>query len=335
MGKFILRRILLLIPILLGLSLLIFLFIRLLPGDPAGAILGERATPEGLARVREALGLTRPLHEQYLSYLGGLLRGDLGHSFLTNRDVVDDFLQRFPATIELTTAAMIFALGLGIPLGLITAKRRGSWVDQFGTVVSLVGISIPIFFLGLMLKYAFAIQFPILPDSGRIDLVEYFIPKVTRLMTVDALLAGDFGGFVDALRHLILPGIALGTIPLAIIMRITRASVVDVLNEDYVRTANAKGLPSGIVDTRHVLRNAMLPVVTVIGLQTGLLLGGAILTETIFGWGGVGTWIYDAVRTSDYQVIQSGVLLLAFIFVLVNLLVDVSYAFLNPRIRYS
>lgn len=335
MGKFILRRILLLIPILLGLSVLIFLFIRLLPGDPAGAILGERATPENLARVREALGLTRPLHEQYLSYLGGLVRGDLGHSFLTNRDVVDDFLQRFPATLELTAAAMLFALGLGIPLGMITAKRRGQWVDQLGTVVSLVGISIPIFFLGLMLKYIFAIQFPILPDSGRIDLVEYFIPKVTRMMTVDALIAGDLGGFVDALRHLVLPGIALGTIPLAIIMRITRASVVDVLNEDYVRTANAKGLPSGIVDTRHVLRNAMLPVVTVIGLQTGLLLGGAILTETIFGWGGVGTWIYDAVRTSDYQVIQSGVLLLAFIFVLVNLLVDVSYAFLNPRIRYS
>jgi len=208
-------------------------------------------------------------------------------------------------------------------------------VDQFGTVISLVGISIPIFFLGLMLKYVFAIEFPILPDSGRIDFVEYSIPKVTRFMTVDTLLAGELGGFVDAVRHLILPGIALGTIPLAIIMRITRASVVDVLNEDYVRTANAKGLPGRVVDSRHVLRNAMLPVVTVIGLQTGLLLGGAILTETIFGWGGVGTWIYDAVRTSDYQVIQSGVLLLAFIFVLVNLLVDVSYAFLNPRIRYS
>jgi peptide/nickel transport system permease protein len=334
-GKFILRRVLLLIPILLGLSVLIFLFIRLLPGDPASALLGERATAENLARVREALGLDRPLHEQYLQYLGGLVQGDLGRSFLTNRDVVDDFLQRFPATIELTLSAMAFALALGIPLGLLTAKRRGSWVDQFGTVVSLVGISIPIFFLGLMLKYIFAIQFPILPDSGRIDLIEYAIPKVTRFMTVDALIAGDFGGFVDALRHLILPGIALGTIPLAIIMRITRASVVDVLNEDYVRTANAKGLPGGIVDTRHVLRNAMLPVVTVIGLQTGLLMGGAILTETIFGWGGVGTWIYDAVRTSDYQVIQSGVLLLAVIFVLVNLIVDVSYAFLNPRIRYS
>ncbi len=335
MGKFILRRILLLIPILLGLSVLIFLFIRLLPGDPAGAILGERATPENIARVREVLGLDRPLPEQYFDYLGGLLRGDLGQSFLTRRDVVDDFLQRFPATIELTAAALIFALALGIPLGMITAKRRGSWVDQFGTVLSLVGISIPIFFLGLMLKYVFAIQFPILPDSGRIDFIEYAIPRVTRFMTVDALIAGDFGGFVDALRHLILPGIALGTIPLAIIMRITRASVVDVLNEDYVRTANAKGLTSPTVDRRHVLRNAMLPVVTVIGLQTGLLLGGAILTETIFGWGGVGTWIYDAVRTSDYQVIQSGVLLLAFIFVLVNLLVDVSYAFLNPRIRYS
>jgi len=334
-GKFILRRILLLIPILLGLSVLIFLFIRLLPGDPAGAILGERATPENIARVRAALGLDLPLHEQYFDYLFGLFRGDLGRSFLTNRDVVDDFLQRFPATIELTLSAMVIALAFGIPLGLITAKRRGSWVDQFGTVISLVGISIPIFFLGLMLKYVFAIEFPILPDSGRIDFVEYSIPKVTRFMTVDTLLAGELGGFVDAVRHLILPGIALGTIPLAIIMRITRASVVDVLNEDYVRTANAKGLPGRVVDSRHVLRNAMLPVVTVIGLQTGLLLGGAILTETIFGWGGVGTWIYDAVRTSDYQVIQSGVLLLAFIFVLVNLLVDVSYAFLNPRIRYS
>jgi peptide/nickel transport system permease protein len=335
MGKFILRRLLLLIPILLGLTVIIFLFIRLLPGDPASAILGERATPESIARVREALGLDRPLPEQYWDYVSGLARGDLGSSFLTNRDVVDDFLQRFPATIELTAAAMLFALAFGIPLGLLTAKRRGQWVDQVGTVVSLIGISIPIFFLGLMLKFLFAIHWPILPDSGRIDLIEYFIPRVTNLMTVDTLLAGEWGGFVDALRHLVLPGIALGTIPLAIIMRITRASVIDVLNEDYVRTANAKGLAGGVVDRRHVLRNAMLPVVTVIGLQTGLLLGGAILTETIFGWGGVGKWIYDAVLSSDYQVIQSGVLLLALIFVLVNLIVDVSYALLNPRIRYS
>jgi peptide/nickel transport system permease protein len=334
-GKFIARRLLMLIPILLGLSLLIFLFIRLLPGDPASAILGERATPAGLQRVREVLGLTRPLHEQYLDYIGGLLRLDLGRSFITNRDVTADFLQRFPATFELTAAAMVFALGLGIPLGMFTAKRRGSWFDQAGTVVSLIGISIPIFFLGLMLKWLFAIQWPILPDSGRINLIEYSFPRVTNMMTVDALIAGDPGGFVDAVRHLILPGIALGTIPLAIIMRITRASVVDVLNEDYVRTANAKGLATRVVDNRHVLRNALLPVVTVIGLQTGLLLGGAILTETIFGWGGVGKWMYDAVRTSDYQIIQSGVLLLAMIFVIVNLAVDVTYAFLNPRIRYS
>jgi peptide/nickel transport system permease protein len=334
-GKFILRRLLLLIPILLGLTVIIFLFIRLLPGDPASAILGERATPESIARVREALGLDRPLHEQYLEYVGGLAQGDLGSSFLTGRDVVDDFSQRFPATLELALAAMIFALVIGIPLGMVTAKRRGSAIDQFGTVISLIGISIPIFFLGLMLKFAFAIQWPILPDSGRIDLIQYNIPRVTNMMTVDTLLAGEFGGFIDSLRHLILPAIALGTIPLAIIMRITRASVVDVLNEDYVRTANAKGLRGGLVDRRHVLRNAMLPVVTVIGLQTGLLLGGAILTETIFGWGGVGKWMYDAVLSSDYQVIQSGVLLLALIFVLVNLVVDISYAFLNPRIRYS
>ena len=335
MAKFIVRRLLLLIPILLGLTGLIFVFIHLLPGDPAIAILGERASPENVERVRAALGLDRPLWEQYLQYMSGLLRGDLGRSFITNRNVVDDFLQRMPATIELSLAAMAFAIGVGIPLGLATAKRRNTWVDNTGTFISLIGISIPIFFLGLMLKFAFAIQWPILPDSGRIDLVDYFIPKVTNFMLVDTLIAGEPGGFVDALRHLILPGLALGTIPLAIVMRITRASVIEVLNEDYVRTANAKGLGSRVIDGRHVLRNALLPVVTVIGLQIGLLLGGAILTETIFGWGGVGRWIYDAVSTRDYAVIQSGVLLLALIFVLVNLAVDVSYAFLNPRIRHS
>ncbi len=335
MTKFILRRLLLLIPILLGLTLLIFIFTRLLPGDPAQTILGERATPENMALVRASLGLDLPLSEQYLRYMGGLLQGDLGRSFITNRDVVNDFLQRFPATIELSLAAMFIAVTLGIPLGMFTAKRRGAWLDQLGTVVSLIGISIPIFFLGLMLKWLFAIQFPILPDSGRIDLIDFIIPRVTNFMVVDTLIAGDFEAFVDALRHLILPGLALGTIPLAIVMRITRASVIDVLNEDYVRTAHAKGLPAGMVDGRHVLRNALLPVVTVIGLQTGLLLGGAILTETIFAWGGVGRWIYDAVTSRDYQVIQSGVLMLALIFVIINLIVDVSYAFINPRIRHS
>jgi peptide/nickel transport system permease protein len=335
MTKFIIRRLLLLIPILLGLTLLIFVFTRLLPGDPATTILGERATAENLALVRESLGLDLPLHEQYFQYMGGLLQGDLGRSFITNRDVVDDFLQRFPATIELSLAAIIFAIAAGIPLGVYTAKRRGTWVDAGGTILSLIGISIPIFFLGLMLKWVFAIQFPILPDSGRIDLVDYFIPNVTNFMTIDALLAGEPGGFIDALRHLVLPALALGTIPLAVIMRITRASVIDVLNEDYVRTAHAKGLRERVVDGRHILRNALLPVVTVIGLQTGLLLGGAILTETIFSWGGVGRWIYDAVTARDYQIIQSGVLMLALIFVFVNLIVDISYAFLNPRIRHS
>jgi peptide/nickel transport system permease protein len=336
MGKYIVRRLLLLIPILLGLTVLVFLFIRALPGDPAAAILGERATPEAIERVRDALGLDRPLFEQYLDYMAAIVRLDFGTSFITNRDVADDFLQRFPATVELTMAAMLFATLIGIPLGLMTAKRHGSWFDSGGTVIALIGISLPIFFLGLMLKFVFAIHWPILPDSGRIDLVEYStIPRVTNFMTVDTLLAGSWGGFVDALRHLILPAIALGTIPLAIIMRITRASALDVLNEDYVRTANAKGLRSKVVDNRHVLRNALLPVLTVIGLQIGLLLGGAILTETIFAWGGVGKWVYDAVVNNDYQVIQSAVLLLALIFILVNLAVDVGYAFLNPRIRYS
>jgi peptide/nickel transport system permease protein len=334
-GRFIIRRLLLLIPILLGLTLLIFVFIHLLPGDPARTILGERATPENYARVREALGLDRPLHEQYVSYMTGLFQGDLGRSFITNRDVMSDFMLRFPATIELAVAAMIFAVALGIPLGMLTAKRRGGWVDQFGTIAALLGISIPIFFLGLMLKYLFAIEFPILPAEGRIDLAAARIPRVTNFMTIDAILDLNVAGLLDALRHLVLPAVALGTIPLAIIMRITRASVVDVLSEDYVRTARAKGLREGLIDNRHVLRNALLPVMTVIGLQTGLLLGGAILTETIFAWPGVGRWIYEAVTTRDYQIIQSGVLLLAFMFVLVNLLVDVSYALLNPRIRYS
>lgn len=335
MGRFIVRRLLLLIPILFGLTLLIFVFIHLLPGDPARTILGERATPENYARVRAALGLDLPLYEQYFRYMGGLVQGDLGRSFITNRDVVDDFFLRFPATIELSVTAMIFAIGLGIPLGMLTAKRRGGWVDQFGTVAALLGISIPIFFLGLMLKYMFAIEIPILPAEGRIDLAAARFPRVTNFMTIDALLALNFEGFVDSLRHLVLPAVALGTIPLAVIMRITRASVIDVLSEDYVRTARAKGLRERMIDNRHVLRNALLPVMTVIGLQTGLLLGGAILTETIFAWPGVGRWMYEAVTTRDYQVIQSGVLLLALIFVLVNLFVDISYALLNPRIRYS
>ena len=336
MGKYILRRLLLLIPILLGLTVLVFFFIRALPGDPAAAILGERATPEAVERVRVALGLDRPLLEQYFAYMAGIVRLDFGTSFITNRDVTDDFLQRFPATIELTLAAMVFAVGIGIPLGLMTAKRMGTWFDSGGTMLALIGISIPIFFLGLMLKFLFAIQWPILPDSGRIDLIQYSsIPRVTNFMTIDTLLAGSWGGFVDALRHLILPAIALGTIPLAIIMRITRASTADVLNEDYVRTAKAKGLHAGVVDNRHVLRNALLPILTVIGLQLGLLLGGAILTETIFAWGGVGKWVYDAVVNNDYQVLQSAILLLAVIFIMVNLVVDVGYAFLNPRIRFS
>jgi peptide/nickel transport system permease protein len=334
-ARFIVRRLLLLIPILLGLTLLVFVFIHMLPGDPAITILGERATPENYARVRAALGLDLPLHEQYLRYMGDLLRFDLGSSFITHRDVLDDFLLRFPATVELSLAAMIFAISLGIPLGMLTAKRRGGWFDQGGTIFALIGISIPIFFLGLMLKYLFAVEIPLLPSEGRVNLTAPRVPTVTHLLLIDSIIALNFDAFVDGVRHLILPAIALGTIPLAIVMRITRASVVEVLSEDYVRTARAKGLSESAIDRRHVLRNALLPVVTVIGLQTGLLLGGAILTETIFAWPGVGRWIYEAVTTRDYAIIQSGVLVLALIFVLVNLVVDVSYALLNPRIRYS
>jgi ABC-type dipeptide/oligopeptide/nickel transport systems, permease components len=298
MLKFIVRRLLLLIPILLGLTLLLFIFIHLLPGDPALAILGERATPQNYARVRAALGLDQPLYAQYLGYMGGILHFDLGHSFITNRDVVNDFLQRFPATLELSIAAMIFAVSVGIPLGMWSAKHHGTWMDGLGTVGSLIGISIPIFFLGLMLKYVFAIQLHILPDSGRLDLATYgSIPRVTNFLLIDTLLAGSLGGFWSAVRHLILPALALGTIPLAIIMRITRASVVEVLNEDYVRTARAKGLPGRVVDGRHVLRNALLPVVTVIGIadRSALRWRHPDRDDLRLGWGGA-----LAVRCHDH-----------------------------------
>jgi peptide/nickel transport system permease protein len=334
MLRFVVRRLLLLVPILLGLSILVFLWIRALPGSPANALLGERSTPEAVAAINEQYGLNDPIYEQYWKYLKETAQGNFSSSITTRRPVVDEFQDRLPATIELALAAMLFSVFVGIPLGFLAAKKYGSWLDHTSLLASLIGISIPIFFLAIILKYVFAVKLGWLPTVGR-QSVLINVEHPTNFYLLDALLAGDLEAFWDALKHLVLPAIALGTIPLAIIMRITRASVIDVLNEDYVRTAHAKGLASRVVDNRHVLRNALLPVVTVIGLQLGLLLGGAILTETIFGWGGVGKWIFDAVRNNDYQVIQSGVLLLALIFILVNLAVDVSYAFLNPRIRYS
>jgi peptide/nickel transport system permease protein len=332
--RYVVRRLLLLVPILLGVSILIFFWIRALPGNPASALLGERATPKLVKEYKQRYGLDRPLPVQYWDYLKVTVQGDLGTSTSSRRPITDEIRRRFPATLELAAAAMLFAVGLGIPLGFIAAKRYGGIFDNLSLVGSLLGISIPIFFLGIILKYFFAVKWHWLPTVGRED-VELNPRHPTGFYVLDGLITRDWTALWDAVKHLILPAIALGSIPLAVITRITRAAVLDVQNEDYVRTARAKGLAPLTVDRRHVLRNAMLPVSTIIGLQTGLLLSGAVLTETVFAFPGMGSWLRDAIFASDYPVLQGGILFLALVFVVVNLLVDISYAIINPRIRYS
>jgi peptide/nickel transport system permease protein len=332
--RFVIRRLLLLVPILIGLSILVFLWIRALPGGPAQSLLGERATESTVREIEEQYGLDDPIHVQYFRYVENVVRGDFGTSIRSRRPVSDELGERFPATIELALAAMLFSVVLGIPLGFFAAKRYGSIFDHGSLLASLLGVSIPIFFLAILLKYIFAIQLGLLPTVGRQDVL-INIDHPTNFYVLDAIIAGNPEAFWDAIEHLILPAIALGTIPLAIIARITRASVLDVQNEDYVRTARAKGLASRTVDRRHVLRNALLPISTIIGLQMGLLLSGAVLTETVFAWPGMGTWLVEAIENRNYPVLQGGILFLAIVFVLVNLIVDLSYALINPRIRVS
>ncbi len=334
MLRFVVRRLLLLVPILLGLSILVFFWIRALPGSPATTLLGERATSEAIAAINEQYGLNKPLHVQYFAYVENVARLDFGTSVTSRRPVTEEFFRRFPATIELAVAAMFFSILIGIPLGFLAAKRYGGFLDQFSLVASLLGISIPIFVLAIILKYVFAVKLGLLPTVGRISVL-INIDHPTNFYILDSLLAGNFEAFWDTLKHLILPAVALGSIPLAIIARITRAAVLDVQNEDYVRTARAKGVAPRTVDTRHILRNAMLPIATIIGLQTGLLLSGAVLTETVFAYPGIGTWLVDAIKARNYPVLQGGILFIALVFVLVNLIVDLSYALLNPRIRLS
>jgi peptide/nickel transport system permease protein len=335
MLRFVVRRLILLIPILIGLSILLFLYLRALPGSPAIALLGERATPETVAAIENEYGLDEPIYVQYWRYTKSILfEFDLGVSSLSRQTVTEELRLRFPATVELAIAAMIFATIFGIPLGFIAAKRYGSWIDHTSLFVSLIGISIPIFFLAIILKYIFAVRLGWLPSVGRQDpLLDAEHP--TNFFVLDAIITRNWEAFVDAIKHLILPAIALGTIPLAIIARITRASVLDVQNEDYIRTARAKGVSPRAVDRRHILRNALLPITTIVGLQVGLLLSGAVLTEKVFAWPGVGSWLVDAIENRDYAVLQGGILFLAIVFVLVNLFVDIAYAFINPRIRLS
>ncbi len=334
MLRFAVRRLLLLIPILFGLSILVFLFVRALPGGPETALLGERATPERAAAVRAAYGLDRPLYQQYTAYIGKVSHGDFGTSIQTQQPVSEEIGRRFPATVELAFVAILFAVIVGIPLGFVAGRRPGSWIDNASTVGSLLGIAIPVFALGFLLKYVFAVRLGWLPSSGRQD-VTLTTEHPTGFFVLDGLLTGDVPAAVDALKHLILPGIALGTIPLAFITRITRAAVQEVSNEDFVRTAEAKGMTRQVVTRRHILRNALLPVITVVGLQTGLLLSGAILTETVFAFGGIGSFMAQAVFTRDFPVIQGGILFLAVVFVVVNLIVDLSYGLIDPRVRTS
>ena len=334
MLRFVVRRLLLLIPILIGLSILVFLWIRALPGGPAEALLGERSTPEAVAAIERQYGLDDPLPVQYWRYVETVSTGNFGSSITSRQPVLSEFKQKFPATVELAIAAMLFSLFFGIPLGFFAAKKYGSVFDHASLVASLIGISIPVFFLAIILKYIFAVKLGWLPTVGRIT-VTLDAEHPTGFYVLDAIITLDWEVFVDVLKHLVLPAIALGSIPLAVVTRITRAAVLDVQNEDYVRTARAKGVAPAAVDRRHVFRNALLPISTIIGLQTGLLLSGAVLTETVFAWPGIGTWLVDAIDARNFPVIQAGVLFISIVFVLVNLLVDISYALINPRIRYS
>ena len=334
MLRFVLRRLALLVPVLVGLSILLFAWVRALPGDPARALLGERATPEAIARVNDHYGFDQPLLTQYFTYLKTLLSGDFGHSIRDGRAVLDSFLEKFPATVELSLAAMLFAVVLGIPLGYLAARHQGRALDTFVVSGSLLGVVTPVFFLAILLKLVFANWLHLLPTSLRQD-PRIDATHVTNFYVLDGFLTGEWDAAWDAMVHLVLPAIALGTIPLAIIVRITRASVAEVQNEDYVRTAEAKGLSSRIVSRRHILRNALLPVVTTIGLQTGLLFSGAVLTETVFSFNGIGQYLFTSISGLDYPVLQGFILFIALIYSLINLIVDLAYGIIDPRVRVS
>ncbi|MEV0623922.1 ABC transporter permease [Nonomuraea sp. NPDC050404] len=335
MARLIVRRVLLLVPVLLGLSVLLFAWVRALPGSPADALLGDRATPESRAEFDRIYGLDRPLPVQYLSWLARAVRLDFGNSLETHRSVLTEFLARFPATVELAGAALVFAIAVGVPLGYFAATRAGGRLDTLATVSSLAGITVPVFFLAFLLKYVFAVAVPLFPPSGRLSPWFDDTAHPTGFYLLDGLLSGDPLVTWDVVQHLVLPGIALGSIPLAVITRITRASVAEVLGEDFVRTAVAKGLAPRTLRLRHVLRNALLPVTTSIGLMAGLLLSGAVLTETVFAYPGIGRFLYDAINNRDYAVIQGFTLLTAVVYTVINAAVDISYGVIDPRVRVS
>ena len=350
MGRYIIRRLISVLPTLLGVAFVIFMFQRLIPGDPAVAMLGEHATQENVERIREQFGLNRPIFldveslrqgdlrsffdSQFIRYLGRLFQGDMGTSIHRRIPVAETLMQRFPATIELALLSMILAVLIGLPVGIASASRRNSLLDSVSMIGSLIGVSMPIFWLGLMEIMLFAVLLQWLPSSGRLS-SSIQLEAVTNFVIVDSIISGNWEALIDALKHLAMPVVALATIPTAIIARMTRSSMLDVLQEDYIRTATAKGLVQRVVLFKHALKNAFLPVITIIGIQTGTLLAGAVLTETIFSWPGIGKWVYDSILARDYPIVQGATLLIAVVFVVANLLVDLSYAMLDPRIHYD
>lgn len=334
MGQYAIKRFLTIVPVLVGVSLIVFSFIHLIPGDPAVAMLGERATPQRVAEVRAQLGLDRPLSTQYLIYVGKILRGDFGASILRGDPVLKDLVRRFPATVELAASAIAIAIVVGVPMGIVSAVWRNSLFDGCSRLVALTGVSMPIFWLGLMLAWFFGVVLRWLPTGSRLGTDVSLVP-VTNFYVLDSLLTRNPAALLSSLRHLILPALALSTIPMAVIARMTRASLLEVLSRDYIRTAESKGLPQQAVILRHAMRNALLPVMTVTGLQVGRLLAGAILTETIFSWPGIGLWIYESIQARDYPIVQGATLFIATIFVMVNLITDLLYAAVDPRIKYD
>ena len=336
MFRLLITRISQLVPTFFGITLAAFAFIHLLPGDPVTLMAGERGvTPERHAELMHLMGFDRPGWEQYLSYLGQIMQGDLGKSLVTKQPVFEEFFTLFPATLELSLCAILFAMLIGLPAGVIAAVKRGTWFDHTLMGAALTGYSMPIFWWALILIIVFSTgPHAVTPVSGRIDIL-YFFDQPTGFMLIDSLLSGEKGAFTSAVRHLILPTIALGTIPLAVIARQTRSAMLEVLSEDYVRTARAKGLSPWRVIGLHALRNALIPVITVIGLSVGVLLAGAILTETIFAWPGIGKWMVDSISRRDYPSVQGGLLLIAGVVMIVNLTVDLLYGLINPRIRHQ
>ncbi|GAB3504275.1 ABC transporter permease [Amycolatopsis cihanbeyliensis] len=334
MLRYAIRRVLQLLLVIAVLSVLLFAWLRALPGGPVSALLGDRGTAETRAQLEEALGLDQPIYIQYFNFVGRALSGDFGTStgVSPGKPAMELFLERFPATMELSLAAIMLALAAAIPLGYMAARRRGGWLDNVGIVGSMIGISIPIFFLAFLLKYLLSIKLGLLPTGGR-QSVGIDATRVTGFFVLDGLITREWDAALDSLRHLFLPALALSSIPFAVIFRITRASVLDVMDEDYVRTARSKGLTRRVIRDRHVLRNAMLPVVTTVGLQTGALLSGAVLTETVFAWQGVGQALAIGFERKDFPVLQVVIIAAAMAYVLVNLLVDLSYAVIDPRIR--